>query len=69
MNNNFGNIDKATIDAARRGDKDAVFKNLTTDDRQKLEQILNDKNKLQQILNSDAARQLIKFLNGDKKNG
>ncbi len=69
MNNNFGNIDKATIDAARRGDKDAVLKNLNTDDRQKIEQILADKNKLQQILNSDAARQLIKFLNGDKKNG
>lgn len=69
MNNNFGNIDKSTIDAARRGDKDAVLKTLNSDDRQKLEQILADKNKLNQILNSDAARQLIKFLNGDKKNG
>lgn len=69
MNNNFNNIDKSTIDAARRGDKEAVLKNLSTDDRQKLEHILSDKNKLQQILNSDTARQLIKFLNGDKKNG
>lgn len=69
MNNNFNSIDKATLDAARRGDKDAILKNLTDDDRQKIEQVIADKNKLKQILSSDAAQQLIKFLGGDKKNG
>ncbi len=69
MNNNFNKIDKATLDAARRGDTDAVFKNVSASDRQKIEQVLADKNKLNQILSSDAAKQLIKFLNGDKRNG
>ena len=69
MNNNFGNIDKEILEAARRGDKNAVFKNLNTGDRQKIEQILADKDKLNQILNSDTAKQLMKFLNGDKNNG
>ena len=69
MNNNFGNIDKEILEAVRRGDKNAVFKNLNTGDRQKIEQILADKDKLNQILNSDTAKQLMKFLNGDKNNG
>ena len=69
MNNNFNNLNKSTLEAARRGDKSAVLQSLSAEDRQKLEQVLADKNQLNQILNSDAAKQLIKFLNGDKKNG
>ena len=69
MNNNFDKLDKDTLEAARRGDKNAILKNLNTSDRQKIEQILADKNKLNQILNSDAAQRLMKFLNGDKSNG
>ncbi len=69
MNNNFDNIDKATLDAARRGDTNAVLQNLNENDRQKVEQILADENKLKQILSSNAAQQLLKFLSGDKKNG
>lgn len=65
--NNF-NIDKSTINAARRGDKDALLKNLSDDDRKKLEETLSDKQKLQQLLNSDAAQKLMKILGG-KQNG
>ena len=68
MNNDFGKIDKKTLDAARRGDKDAVLQNLKEDDRKKIEEVLADKEKLNKILNSDAARKLMKFLGG-KKNG
>ena len=35
MNNDFGKIDKNTIDAARRGDTDAVMSNLSDADRKK----------------------------------
>ena len=64
MNNNFGNIDKKTIDAARRGDTNAVLNNLSDTDRKKVEEILADQNKLKQILNSDAAKNLMKILGG-----
>ena len=64
MNNNFGNIDKKTIDAARRGDTNAVLNNLSDTDRKKVEEILADQNKL----NSDAAKNLMKILGG-KQNG
>ena len=68
MNNNFGDIDKKTIDAARRGDTNAVLNNLSDTDRKKVEEILADQNKLKQILNSDAAKNLMKILGG-KQNG
>lgn len=68
MNNDFGKIDKKTLDAARRGDKDAVLQNLKEDDRKKIEEVLADKEKLNIILNSDAAQKLMKFLGG-KTNG
>ena len=68
MNNDFGKIDKKTLDAARRGDKDAFLQNLKEDDRKKIEEVLADKEKLNKILNSDAAQKLMKFLGG-KTNG
>ena len=68
MNNDFGKIDNNTIDAARRGDTDAVMSNLSDADRKKVNEVLADKDKLKQILNSDAAKQLMKILGG-KQNG
>lgn len=68
MNNNFDKIDKKTLDAARRGDTNAVLKNLNETDRKKIEEVLADQNKLKQILSSDAAKNLIKILGG-KQNG
>lgn len=65
--NNF-NIDKNTLNAARRGDKDALLNNLSDADRKKLEETLADKQKLKQVLSSDAAQKLMKILGG-KQNG
>lgn len=69
MNNNFDKIDKATLDAAKRGDTEAVMSSLSEAERRKVEETLADKEKLRQILSSDAAQKLIKILGGDKKNG
>ena len=69
MNNNFDNIDKNILNAAKRGDKNAILQNLKADDKKKIEEVLSDKDKLKQILSSDTARQLFKILGGDKKNG
>ena len=66
MNNPFDKIDKNTLDAAKRGDTDAILKNLNSADREKIESIMSDKEKLNKILNSDAAQQLIKILGGNK---
>lgn len=68
MNNNFDKIDKKTLDAARRGDTDAVMSGLSDADRKKVNEVLADKDKLKQILSSDAAQQLMKILGG-KQNG
>jgi len=69
MNNNFNNIDKSTLDAARRGDTNAILKNLNEEDKKKIEEVLADRDKLKHILNSDTAKQLFKIFGGDKKNG
>ncbi len=66
MNNNFDKINRETIDAARRGDTNAVLSSLNETDRKKIEEVLSDQNKLKQILSSDTAQKLIKYLGGNK---
>lgn len=70
MNNDIGkkikNIGKNTIEAAKRGDTDAVLQSLNESDRKKIEETLSDKEKLKKILNSDAAKNLMKILGGNK---
>ncbi len=68
MNNNFDKLDKKTLEAASRGDTDAVMSGLSDADRQKVNEVLADKDKLKQILSSDTAQQLMKILGG-KQNG
>ena len=68
MNNNFDKINQETLDAAHRGDKEAILNKLNDSDRKKIEAVLADKNKLKEILNSDAAKNLLKILGG-KQNG
>ena len=60
------NIGKNTIEAAKRGDTDAVLQSLNESDRKKIEETLYDKEKLKKILNSDAAKNLMKILDGNK---
>ena len=66
MNNDFHKIDKNTINAARRGDAEALMSNLSEDDRKKINEVIADKDKLKQILSSDAAKNLMKILGGNK---
>ena len=66
MENNFKKIDKATLDAARKGDTEAVMSNLNENDRKKIEQVLSDEEKLKKILSSDTAQKLMKILGGNK---
>ncbi len=66
MDNNFGKIDKKTLDAAKRGDTNALMSNLSSEERKRLDEALKDKNKLKNILSSDTARQLMKLLGGNK---
>ena len=64
--NNFDKINKKTLDAARKGDTDAVMQSLNDTDRKKIEEVLADKDKLNKILKSDAAQKLMKILGGNK---
>ena len=68
MNSDFSKIGKDTLDAARRGDTNAVLQNLNETDRKRIEEVLSDKDKLKQILSSDMAQNLMKILGG-KQNG
>ncbi len=66
MNNNFDKISKKTLDAARKGDTDAVMQSLSDSDRQKVREVLSDKDKLNKVLKSDVAKKLMKILGGNK---
>lgn len=66
--NNFDKINKETIDAARKGDTEAVMASLNEADRKKIQEVMNDKDKLKKILSTDAAQKIMKILGG-KKNG
>lgn len=73
MDNNFSKkineIDKSTLEAARRGDTKAVLQGLNDTDRQKVQEMLADEDKLKKLLSSDAAKNLMKILGGGKGNG
>lgn len=64
-----GKLSKNTIEAAKKGDTNAVMQSLNESDRKKMKEILSDNEKIKNILNSDAAKNIMKILGGDKKNG
>ncbi len=67
LKQNGKNIDKEAIEQARRtGDASALLKNLNTDDKQKLNDILSDKQKLNEVLKSPQAQMLLKLFGGGK---
>lgn len=72
MDNNFrknlNKIDKKTLEAAQRGDTNAVLQGLNDADRQKVQEVLADEDKLKKLLSSDAAQKLMKLFGG-KGNG
>lgn len=60
-------FDNKTMDAAKKGDTDALIKNLSAKDKEKLNSILNDKKALEDILKSPQAAAIMKLFGG--KNG
>lgn len=64
-----GKLSKNTIEAAKKGDTNAVMQSLNEADRKKMKEILSDNEKIKNILNSDAAKNIMKILGGDSKNG
>ena len=64
---NTPELNSDILNAAKSGDKKALFDKLSIEDKEKLNQILNDKQQLENILKSPMAAALLKALGG--KNG
>ncbi|MEE1238385.1 MAG: hypothetical protein UHO61_00475 [Acutalibacteraceae bacterium] len=66
-----GKIDKKTLSEAAKGNNiDALLKNLSGDDREKLKNVMSDKKSMEAALNTPQAKALLKaFLKGGGKNG
>ena len=60
-------FDSKTLEAAKKGDTEALIKNLSNEDKQKLNAILNDKKAIENILKSPQAAAILKAFGG--KNG
>ena len=60
-------FDKKILDAAKKGNTDELIKNLSKEDKEKLNAILNDKKAIENILKSPQAAALLKAFGG--KNG
>lgn len=71
LNSSNGKIDrKAVENAAKSGKADELINKLSSDDKQKLNDILSDKQKLNEVLKSPQAVALLKYLQGGAgKNG
>lgn len=63
-----GKIGREDVDAAMKGNADALFQKLNSDDRAKVQNLLNDREALQKVLKSDAAKAIMESLmkNGNK---
>ena len=69
-NSSGGKLNAESIkQAAQSGNTDALIKNLSDSDKQKLNAILKDKDALEKLLKSPQAAALIKMLSKGKKNG
>ncbi len=60
-------FDNKTIEAAKKGDTKELMKNLSKEDKEKLNSILNDKKAIESILKSPQAAAILKAFGG--KNG
>ena len=65
-----GNLDKKAIsEAAKSGNTDKLINSLSSEDKQKLNSILNDKKAIADVLKSPRAAAILKMLSGGGKNG
>lgn len=62
-----GKIDRKVLENAQKsGDVSALVDNLSTEDKQKLNNLLNDKEQLSKVLKSPQAQMLLKLFGGGK---
>ncbi len=67
IKNSGGKIDRDTLEkATKSGDASALVNNLSAEDKEKLNNILNDKEQLAQVLKSPQAQMLLKLFGGGK---
>jgi len=60
---------EAIKQAAKSGNTDALIKNLSDSDKQKLNAVLSDKKALEALLKSPQAAALLKLFSGGNRNG
>ena len=67
INQSGGKIDRDTLEKAKNsGDVSSLVNNLSAEDKQKLNNILNDKEQLEKVLKSPQAQMLLKLFGGGK---
>ena len=71
LSSSGGKIDKQSLAGAIQSkNADALIKNLSPADREKLNKVMSDKKSMEALLNSPQAKALLKtFLKGGGKNG
>lgn len=71
LSSSGGKIDKQSLAGAIQSkNADALIKNLSPTDREKLNKVMSDKKSMEALLNSPQAKALLKtFLKGGGKNG
>ena len=75
MNNNpnmkdiLSSLDKNAINEAKKGNTEALTRNLSDKDREKINSYLSDKDALKKLFSSPEAAALIKMFSAGGKNG
>lgn len=75
MNNNpnmkdiLSSLDKNAVEEAKKGNPEALTRNLSDKDREKINSYLSDKDALKKLLSSPEAAALIKMFSVGGKNG
>lgn len=61
-----GKIDSGSLEAAKRGDANALLDKLSNEDKSKIQSILNDKSALQKFLANEDVKSIIEKFTGNK---
>ena len=75
MNNNpnmkdiLSSLDKNAVNEAKKGNTEALTRNLSDQEREKINSYLSDKEALKKLLSSPEAAALIKMFSAGGKNG
>lgn len=67
INKSGGKVDREALEKAKKsGDVSSLVNNLSNEDKQRLNNILNDKEQLEKVLKSPQAQMLLKLFGGGK---